>query len=315
MYRARVIRIPEVFARSTIEREGESGVAWLAELPRTVQQLLPRWDCEQDGEITHGAVGIIVPVRRGADGVAVLKVSFPHPGNVHEPDAFAAWQGRGGVLLYERDDDRFAMLLEKARDSTLADIADGDEVMTVAGRITRRLAIPAPPVLPRLAAWADEWAEQLAKDAAELAHSLSREVVDAAAATIRELAVDQPDTLIHGDLHARNILRANREPWLAIDPKGYVGDPAYDGGTMIKTYAVRLIDADEPREGLRRALDVFSTAAELDHERVRRWAQLHAVQASFWGRRHGFEIARSGSGTDRLIAFAEQMAHWLTRKT
>lgn len=120
--------IPEAFARSTIDREGEAGAAWLAELPTIVDDLLTRWGCDVDGEVMHGQVGVIVPVRE-----AVLKVSFPHPGNVHEADAFAAWDGRGAVRLYERDDERFAMLLERAHGSTLSQLGDGQEIVAAAG--------------------------------------------------------------------------------------------------------------------------------------------------------------------------------------
>jgi streptomycin 6-kinase len=242
----------------------------------------------------------------------VLKVSFPHPGNVHEPDAFAAWGGRGAVLLHARDDARFAMLLERAHTSTLAEITDGDVVVTVAGRINRRLAVPAPTGLPRLRAQADAWEEQLRRDAAELAHTLSGHVVDAAVATVRELGRGQPDTLIHGDLHARNILRADREPWLAVDPKGYAGDPAYDGGVLLKSRALTLLEADDVRKAVHRVLDLFAEAAELDRMRVQRWAQLHAVQAAFWGRRHGFRIARGGPRLDWLTEFADRFAELLT---
>jgi streptomycin 6-kinase len=267
-----------------------------------------------DGEVMHGGVGIIVPVRR-AEGTAALKVSFPHPGNVHEPDAFAAWGGRGAVLLHERDDERFAMLLERVQTSTLAEVEDGDEVAAVAGRINRRLAISAPTGLPRLREHADAWEEQLRNDAAELTHPLSPYVVDAAVATIRELGRVQPDTVIHGDFHARNILRADREPWLAVDPKGCAGDPAYDGGTLLKARALTLLEADDLRKAVDRFLDVFTEAAQLDRERAQRWAQLHVVQAAFWGRRHGFRIARSGSRLDLLTEFADRLAEMLTERS
>ncbi|WP_406457852.1 aminoglycoside phosphotransferase family protein [Streptomyces sp. NBC_00876] len=303
---------PEAFARSTIEREGERGAAWLAELPRIVEELLEHWECVPDGEVMHGGVGVIVPVRRSAGDTAVFKVSFPHPGNVHEPDALAAWGGRGAVLLHERDDERFAMLLERAQASTLAEIEDSEEIVTVAGRISHRLAIPAPAGLPRLREQADAWEEQVRKDAEELTHPLSPYVVDAAVATIRELGRIQPDTLIHGDLHAGNILRADRGPWLAVDPKGYAGDPAYDGGTLLKSRALTLLECDDLRIALHRALDVFTEAAELDRDRTRRWAQFHAVQAAFWGRRHGFRIARGGPRLDWLTEFADRMAELLT---
>lgn len=308
-----MIEIPEAFARSTVEREGEPGAAWLAELPGIVEELLGRWDCVPDGRVVHGGVGVIVPVRRRGGESAVLKVSFPHPGNVHEPDAFAAWAGRGAVLLYERDDERFAMLLERAHTSTLAEVDDADEVVTVAGLLNRRLAVPAPPHLPRLRGKAEAWEEQLREDDAELAHTMAPYVVDAAVATVRELGRAQPDVLIHGDLHQRNILRADREPWLAVDPKGYVGDPAYDVGALLKSRALTFLEADDPRKALHRTLDVFAEAAELDRERAQRWAQFHAVQAAFWGRRHGFRVARDGSRLDRLTEFADHLATELAR--
>ena len=118
-------------------------------------------------------------------------------------------------------------------------------------------------------------------------------------------------SIIHGDLHARNILRADREPWLAVDPKGYAGDPAYDGGTLLKSRALSLMHSDDLPKTAHRLLDVFADAAELDRERVRRWAQLHAVQAAFWGRRHGFRIARSGPRLDRVTRFTDRLAECL----
>ncbi|MEE1766946.1 aminoglycoside phosphotransferase family protein [Streptomyces sp. JV185] len=309
-----MIDVPRAFARSTIEREGEPGSAWLAGLPGVVEELLGRWECVPDGEVMHGGVGVVVPVRRHEEG-AVVKVSFPHPGNVHEPDAFAAWGGRGAVVLHERVDEHFAMLLERVRSCTLAELEEGDEAVRIAGRVSHRLAIPAPPGLPRLRDQVDAWEAELHQDAQELTHTLSRNAVDAALATVREIGRDQPDTLIHGDLHARNILRAHREPWLAVDPKGYAGDPAYDAGTLLKSWALTLIEASDLGKALHRTVYVFAEAAEVDRERVRRWAQFHAVRAAFWGRRHGFRRARGGAGLDLLTQFVDTMAELLTTRT
>lgn len=308
-----MICLPEEFVRTTIAREGELGAAWLAELPAIVDELLATWDCESDGEVMHGGVGIVVPVLRKSSEPAVLKVSFPHPGNRYEPDAFAAWGGRGAVLLHERDDERFAMLLERAHPTTLARPGTGDEVATIAGQISRRLAITAPPNFPRLQDQADTWEKQLRQHAAEMPHALTPKIVDAAVATVRDLAQDQPDILVHGDLNPRNILPAAREPWLAVDPKGWAGDPAYDCGTLIKSRSVVLVEEGDLRRSIRRTLDVYTEAAELDPERARRWAQLGAVQSSFSGRRHGYRRARKGAELERLIALVDELAAVLTQ--
>jgi streptomycin 6-kinase len=191
-------------------------------------------------------------------------------------------------------------------------VDDEDEIAAVADRISRRLAVPAPQHLPRLQDQAAAWAEQLERESRELTYGLSHAAVDAARATIRDLAQAQPAALIHGDLNARSILRADREPWLAVDPKGYAGDPAYDAGVLLKTRALTILTTADPAAGLRRSLDIFAESAELDRERVARWTQLHAVQSAFWGRRHGFRRGHTGAERDRLIALVDGLVELLT---
>ncbi|MGW2842444.1 aminoglycoside phosphotransferase family protein [Streptomyces sp. NPDC001493] len=304
--------IPDAFARATVGREGARGRAWLDELPSLVDDLLDRWSCAPDGQVTHGGVGIVVPVRGRPEGPAVIKVSFPHPGNVHEPDGLSVWGGRGAVLLHERDDERFAMLLERVAASTLAESEDGDTVAAVTGSLSRRLAVPAPPGLPRLRERADLWEEELRAHAVRMPHAVPDRVVDHARSTVREFGRAQPDTVVHGDLHGRNVLRADREPWLAVDPKGCAGDPAYDAGTFLKSRALSLIGSDNLRRAVDRTLDIYAEAAEIDRERVRRWAQWHAVTATYWGIHHGFRVARSGPDLDRLTAFTAHLSDLLT---
>ncbi len=208
----------------------------------------------------------------------------------------------------------FAMLLERVESSTLAEVEEGDALVRAAGRLNLRLAVAAPPGLPRLSDQADAWEQQLRRNAVEMPLALPSRAVDASVATIRELGRAQPDRIVHGDLHARNILCARREPWLAVDPKGCAGDPAYDGGTLLQSRALTLLKTDDLATAVDRVLDVFAEAAELDRERVRRWAQLHAVQAAFRGRRHGFRLARSRPDLDWLTQFADHLAHLLTER-
>ncbi|MEU8226195.1 aminoglycoside phosphotransferase family protein [Kribbella sp. NPDC048915] len=302
--------IPEAFVRTTVEREGAAGEAWLAELPAIVDELVQRWNLEREGPWLHGQVGVIVPVRGSGERPAVLKVSFPHPGNVHEPDAFDAWDGRCAVELYERDDARYALLLERVHTTSLAEYS-GDRA-PIAGNLLRQLAIPAPNGLPRMSERAGEWAEQLRKDAAELDHPLPSAVVDAALGVVEDHCREQPETLIHGDFHALNILRADREPWLVVDPKGYVGDPAYDAAFFLRTRAYYLHlggrALDDLLSTVETELHQFAEASGIEADHIRRWTHLIIVQSAFWARRHGFGRARTGDHLDELITLVDKIA-------
>ena len=71
--------------------------------------------------------------------------------------------------------------------------------------------------------------------------------------------------LLATDLHAGNVLRAQRQPWLVIDPKPFVGDRAYDATQHLLNCKGRLSSA--PGATIRRFADLL----EVDHERVRLW--------------------------------------------
>ena len=129
---------------------------------------------------------------------------------------------------------------------------------------------------------------------------MPRRVVEAAIDTIRELGHEQPDTLVHGDLHYKNVVRATREPWLAIDPKGFAGDPANDAVSVVIGGFQRQLTADDLCAELPRRLTIFAEAADLDRDRVVRWTQAHALLHACWDRRF--------SASPRAAEFAERVA-------
>ncbi|NEA32918.1 hypothetical protein G3I17_14760 [Streptomyces sp. SID13031] len=84
-------------------------------------------------------------------------------------------------------------------------------------------------------------------------------------------------------------------------------------GTFTVTRALTILTTADPGKGLHRTLDVFAEAAELDRERVGRWAQLHAVQTAFWGRRQGFRRGRAGAELSQLLNLVDELVDLLTR--
>ncbi len=81
-----------------------------------------------------------------------------------------------------------------------------------------------------------------------------------------ELSRTAPEEVLFAtDLHAGNVLRSKREPWLVIDPKPFVGDPAYDATQHLLNCRGRLrADPDG-------TIGRFADLLEVDRERVRLW--------------------------------------------
>ena len=105
------------------------------------------------------------------------------------------------------------------------------------------------------------------------------EVVREGLREFEEMAAASPsDVLLATDLHAGNVLRAEREPWLVIDPKPFVGDKAYDATQHLLNCRGRL--RSRPHDTIKSFADLL----EVDHERVRRWtfARLAAEPRDNW---------------------------------
>lgn len=272
--------VPPRSREAWLAHGGESVRDWLDRLPWLSKELMDRWSCVPAGDVRAGFGGLVLPVRR-ADGTrAVLKLSLPSQGDDLESAVLATWAGRGAVLLLERDDALRARLLENLEDRSLAEVEDAEVSMAVVGDLARRLAVPAAGGLPRLSEACARWELELPRMNQLAAHALSPRTVAVAVATCRELGAEQPETVLHGDLHQNNVLRGRREEWLAIDPLGLVGDLASECLTHLRDRWVELHRQDQPHRALRRRIDIFADAAHIDRERARRWTQLRAAVTS-----------------------------------
>src|SRR4029077_21089265 len=91
------------------------------------------------------------------------------------------------------------------------------------------------------------------------------------------------------DLHAGNVLRAQREPWLMIDPKPFAGDPAYDVVQHLLNCEHRL-QAD-PDSLIHRVADL----AQVNADRVRMWlfARAAAEPRTHWDNHWKTTLART----------------------
>jgi streptomycin 6-kinase len=255
--------------------------AWMAQLPSIVRELADRWELRLQPPYQPGGMCSWVAPARDAQGrELVLKVGWRHPESVHEPDGLRRWDGNGAVLLHDdhASDSTSALLLERCDPGTplLHARPEDEQDLIVAGLLRRLWQAPTAGPFRPLQIMCDEWADEFeTKLAATPRHPLDPGLSREAMRLFRELprSADRA-VLLCTDLHNQNILAAQREPWLVIDPKPYVGDPCYDA--LQHLYNCRDRMEQDPFALVRRFADLL----ELDPHRLRRWLFARCVQES-----------------------------------
>jgi streptomycin 6-kinase len=242
-------------------------VEWLAQLPDVVSHLQQVWSFTLDAPFHNGegSIAWVAPVVR-ADGTrAVLKVGIPHMEGEHEIQGLHFWAGDPTVLLLEADEARNAMLLERCEPGiSLRSLPEPEQDIVIAELLRRLWRRPQQPHLFRqLAEMTTAWVGETLD---HVAHWPDEGLVREGLRLFTELPRTATNhVLLATDLHAGNVLAAKREPWLVIDPKPFVGDPAYDATQHLLNCPMRL--CADPLGLIHR----FAELLEVDHERVRLW--------------------------------------------
>jgi streptomycin 6-kinase len=265
--------------------------AWLARLPDTLRDLEHRWSLTFGAPFDGDEVGCawVAPVVRAAGPSAVLKLGMPHVEGQHEIEGLRFWNGDPTVRLLDADDDRGAMLLERCEPGTALRTAPEPEQDVVIAGLLRRLWRPVAAAhrFSALSVMVGHWRDETLAQADRWRDAgLVREGLR----VFDELPHSAPaQVLLATDLHAGNVLRARREPWLVIDPKPFVGDPAYDATQHLRNCHSRL--RADPDGTIRRFADLLG----VDHDRVRLWlfARAAAEPRDDWNDDPFHELARA----------------------
>src|SRR5262249_9312364 len=117
----------------------------------------------------------------------------------------------------------------------------------------------------------------------------ARDMAAVLAAVESLLAPAGPDLLVNRDAHLLNILAAEREPWLLIDPKPLVGEAAFDGGWLLIDLLLRDLTAGRARGLAARVGDGLG----VDAGRVRAWALVRSAENVYWDLDQGDDPAVS----------------------
>ncbi len=294
----RAMLLPTRFVRTIHEVFPDRGPAWLEHLPGLIADFERRWSITVGPPFPNLSYNYVAPARRADGSQAVLKLGVPNPELLTEIEALWLCGGQGMVLLLEADPERGALLLERLVPGTpLAMLPDDQQATIVAAAVMRRLwrPLPARHTFPSVAKWASGLQRLRARFGGGTG-PLPSALVARAEVLFRDLlASSAPPVLLHGDLHHDNILAAQREPWLALDPKGVAGEPAYEAGALM------LNPSPQPAAVLSRRADILSEALGIDRQRILGWSFAQAVLSAWWS------VEDHGHGWEGAIRVAEEL--------
>lgn len=255
---------------------GPTGTAWVATVPRLLDEALDRWGLVVDGEPRTGWTAVVLPVQRDGEPLA-LKVTWPHPEGEHEALVLRTWAGAGAVRLVAALPSAGALLLQRLDADTDLLPVWVDEACTEIGGLLKRLQVPAPPQLPRLAEYLAPHLERMTTRPA-----VPRRVVSRTQGLARELLSGAvPEVLLHTDLHFANVLHGP-DGWTAIDPKPVAGHPGFDVFPVLRHRLDELGAGAAFRWSVRHRVALVAEAVGLDLDEALAWTLLRAGLEVSW---------------------------------
>lgn len=279
------VTLSETFSGRIVGTYGQAGSDWLQQLPAILHELANRWEIKLEPPFAELSYNYVAPATRSDGLPVVLKAGVPNLELNTEIAALRAFDGGGAVRLLAADSETGALLLERLEPGAPVLHLANEEVATdIAAQVMQQLwkPVPAENIFPSVS----DWAAGLGRLRAQFGGGsgpFSKKLVEAAESHFDQLiGTAQEVVLLHGDLHHWNILSAQRKAWLAIDPKGVTGEPAYETGAWLRNPFPQILERPKPREIISRRLNQFEEILGFERARMSAWAVAQAVLAAWW---------------------------------
>ncbi len=279
-----IVNVPAQLQTNITNVFGERGQQWLATLPQQVAHFAQHWELNKLKALENLTYHyVLIAHKKDYAKPVVLKLGVATAELNQEIAALTAYQGRGTPRLLASDETQGALLMDCVTPgTTLKSYFPQHEAATLsklAHVITRLHQMTVVPngSFPSLAQW--HHSLDIAKPSATIAAPL----LEKAQLLSKQLIASQTDVvLLHADLHHDNLLCGFDDIWFAIDPKGIMGEPAYEVGAFLRNPIPELLQQADVSAILRQRISALSSMLKLDKERVAHWSFVQAVLAACW---------------------------------
>lgn len=273
-----------MFPQTILDLFGDRGRTWLEDLPDLIRDLEQCWELTAQPPFENLSYNYVAPALQKDGTPVVLKIGVPGGTIDNEWAALEHYAGRGMVRLLAADPGAGSLLLERLNPGTpLALMKDDGEATRIAAVVMRETWHPlqGPHPFPTT----NTIAEGLAR-LRTVFHGGSgpfpEPFVSRAEGLFADLLASQgPPVLLHGDLHHWNILQAEGG-WRAIDPQGFVGEPEYEIGAMMRNPIPYVFTWHDLAKRQERRLAIFSEVLGFDRQRMAGWSFAQEVLSAWW---------------------------------
>jgi streptomycin 6-kinase len=276
------IQLPQGF-KSTIKGvHRKAGEQWLKDFNELISYCEGKWSLTVM-EPYPLSFNFVAPVVLADGQQAVLKLCVPGKEFITEKEALHYYQGNGIAELIDYDSNRGIMLLERLNPGeTLKTIENDEEATRIAAGVMKKLHKPASAshfaVFPTIQDWSMGHVKLRQRFNGGIGPLPEHLVTKAESFFPKLISTISNPQLLHGDLHHENILSATREPWLAIDPKGLIGEREYG----VIQFLLNNVPEMNKSKVTERRVDIFVSELQLDKERILAWAFCHSILAAWW---------------------------------
>lgn len=279
-----IVNVPAQLQTNITNVFGERGRQWLAALPQQVANLAHRWELHKLQPLANLTYHyVLIAHKKDYAKPVVLKLGVTTNELNQEIAALTAYQGQGTPQLLASDAAQGALLMDCVTPgTTLKSLFPQHEAATltklanVIARLHQTTGV-SDGHFPTLEQWHHSLriakpSETIAANFLEKAQHLSKELIASQTSVV----------LLHADLHHDNILCGQDDTWFAIDPKGIIGEPAYEVGAFLRNPVPQLLQQTDVNAILRQRISALSTMLKFDKERVTNWSFVQAVLAACW---------------------------------
>lgn len=276
------IIVPQNFRKKIESVYGSDGKDWLKDLPGIVEKCRQQWNFTMESDVHDLSYNFIASIRLQDNRPAILKIGFPKEKEIlTEMASLEYFPKKYSVQMLEKDTGLRAFILEKLTPGTrLRDMhmQNDSKATTIALPLIQGLsaAIPMKHTFPSLADWANVFGRIRKMNVKE---GIDHSVLDHAKQIFEKLdSTKKEEKLLHGDLHHDNILFDDKRGWIAIDPKGVIGDPTSNGSRFIINNWSNI----PATELLQSRVNMIAKALGCDEARVAGWAYVDYIISHCW---------------------------------